>query len=503
MIRKLLFSSASPSVIAHSISSSARLKLWCAVVLLASTSAFAITTDQKANPGLCGLSDDDAAGLSRDLGTDVYAVRVYKDTISGMLHERNFEQLDCVADHARSNQERFPGGMWKLHELYKGLSEPVAQQHATEEDWKRLLELLQSWIAEQPKSITARVALASAWINYAWDARGRGYSDKVSESGWTLFTQRTEEAQRVLKDASETLPAKCPEWYVVMQNVAQNEDWNGAEMRSLFDEAYKFEPGYYYYARALAYLLLPKWGGAPGDTEKFVQEIADHIGREQGDIFYFQVASSNDLICGCQDQPEFSWERIKRGYEASQKQYGLSMLNLNRMAYLAVHYGETDPIFADQAFTRIGDQWDEEVWKSERDFRATQSWATQMVPITIANRAKEAAAQDNLQTPEGARYQLAFEKAYRGLLNECVRTDGANVSEWKGKFETMIMVGGNGFVEDGGIHSVGPIVMCMYQKMRPSHEQRSPLFPPPPKPSYWVRVDLDWSEFAPVAPLGK
>ena len=179
MIRKLLFSSASPSVIAHSISSSARLKLWCAVVLLASTSAFAITTDQKANPGLCGLSDDDTAGLSRDLGTDVYAVRVYKDTISGMLHERNFEQLDCVADHARSNQERFPGGMWKLHELYKGLSEPVAQQHATEEDWKRLLELLQSWIAEQPKSITARVALASAWINYAWDARGRGYSDKV------------------------------------------------------------------------------------------------------------------------------------------------------------------------------------------------------------------------------------------------------------------------------------------------------------------------------------
>ncbi len=320
MIRKLFFSSASPSVIAHSISSSARLKLWCAVVLLASTSAFAITTDQKANPGLCGLSDDDAAGLSRDLGTDVYAVRVYKDTISGMLHERNFEQLDCVADHARSNQERFPGRMWKLDQLYKGLSEPVAQQHATEEDWKRLLELLQSWIAEQPKSITARVALASAWINYAWDARGRGYSDKVSESGWTLFTQRTEEAERVLKDASETLPAKCPEWYVVMQNVAQNEDWNGAECDPS-SKAYKFEPGYYYYARALAYLLLPKWGGAPGDTEKFLQDIADPIGREQGDIFDFQVASSNDLICGCQDLPNF----LGRGSSGAMKHRRNSM----------------------------------------------------------------------------------------------------------------------------------------------------------------------------------
>jgi hypothetical protein len=503
MIRKVLFRAPSYSLIVDSISSSARLKVWCALVLLASTSAFAITADQKPNANLCGLSDNDAAGLSRDLGTDVHAVRVYKDTISRMLHAGNIEQLDCVADRARSNKERFPGGMWKLHELYKGLSEPVPYQHATQEDWKRLLELLQSWVGEHPKSITARVALASALINYAWDARGSGYSDKVSESGWTLFTQRIAEAQQVLKDASEDLSAKCPEWYVVMQNVAQNEDWSIAEMRSLFDEAYKFEPGYYYYGRALAYFLLPKWNGAPGDTEKFVQGISDHIGGEQGDIFYFQVASSNDLICGCEDQPDFSSERIKRGYEASEKRYGLSMVNLNRMAYLAVHYGETDPIFADQAFTRIGDQWDEEVWKSERDFQATKNWATQMVPITIANRAKEAAALDNLRTPEGARYQLAFEKTYRGLLNECVRTDGANVSEWKGKFETMIMVGGNGFVEDGGIHSAGPIVMCIYQKMRASHEQKLALFPPPPKPSYWVRVDLDWGAFAPVASVEK
>jgi hypothetical protein len=503
MIRKLLFSYSSPSGIVDSISSSTRLKVWCALLLLASGSAFAITADQKPNPSLCSLSDEDAAGLSRDVGTDVYAVRAYKDTISRMLHEEKFDQLDCVADRARANKERFPGGMWKLHELYKGLAEPVPHQHATQEDWGHLLELLQSWTEARPKSITARVALASAWINFAWDARGDGYSGKVSESGWTLFTQRTAEAQRALKAASEKLPTKCPEWYVVMQNVAQNENWGVAEMRSLFDEANKFEPGYYYYARSLAYLLLPKWSGAPGDTEKFVQEIADHIGGEQGDIFYFQVASSNDLICGCQDQPDFSWERIKRGYEASEKQYGLSMLNLNRMADLAVHYGDTDPIFADQAFTRIGDQWDEEVWKSERDFRATKSWATQMVPITIASRAKEAAAQDNLRTPEGARYQLAFEKAYRELLNQCVRSDGANVDEWKGKFETMIRVGDNGFVEDGGLRSAGPVVMCIYQKMRASHDQKSPLFPPPPKPSYWVRVDLDWSEFAPVASVKK
>lgn len=287
MIRKVGFSSPSGAGMVSSISS-AMPKICLAAMLLASTCAFAITVDQKPSPGSCGLTEEDSAGLSRNLSVDVYAVREYIDTISRMLHEENFELLDCVADHARSNKERFPGGMWKLHELYKGLSEPVPNQHATQEDWKRLLELLHSWVGAHPKSITARVALAEALIDYAWDARGSGYSDKVSESGWTLFTQRIAQAQRVLKDASEDLPAKCPEWYVGMQNVAQHENWDVLEMRSLFDEANKFEPGYYYYGRAFAYFLLPKWSGAAGATEKFVQEIADHMGGSKATSSIFR-----------------------------------------------------------------------------------------------------------------------------------------------------------------------------------------------------------------------
>lgn len=92
-----------------------------------------------------------------------------------------------------------------------------------------------------------------------------------------------------------------------------------AEARALFEEANKFEPEYSTYARDLAYYLLPRWSGKAGDTEKFVQEIADRIGGDTGDILYFQVAAANYVICGCDQNPQLSWDRIKRGFEASEK----------------------------------------------------------------------------------------------------------------------------------------------------------------------------------------
>jgi hypothetical protein len=480
-------------------SSSTALKAGILGLLLVAASGFAIAADQKSNPNPCNVTEDEAAGLNRDLSTDVRAVHDYASTIAGMLKQEKFEQLDCLADHARSGKERFPGGTWKLHELYGGLYEPVQYPvHATQEDWNDLLAHLRHWRTARPKSITAPVALARAYLIYAHDARGSGYANTVSDSGWKLFGERTAEAKRILDEAS-TLPTKCPEWYVDMLLVAQNQNWNPARARALFEEAFKFEPGYYYDARVLAAYLLPKWSGQEGDTEKFLQETADRIGGDYGDILYFQVASANYVICGCDDNPHLSWERIEKGFEASEKRYGVSMLNLNRIAYLAAHFGKTDPILADKTLTRIGDQWDEETWEQKQDFDMVKKWAAYTAPFAVKLHVMEAAAESNMKSPDGPRYKASFEKTYRGLLQECVRTDGRSVDKWKGTFEVLASVGAKGTVEDNRIYSMGPVVICLNQKLLALHQEKATPFPPPPQAPYWVRLDLDWAEFAPVA----
>src|SRR5256885_15945579 len=104
--------------------------------------------------------------------SDIGAVRAYKETAAQMLHDKKYDELDCFAKGARSTKETLPGGRWKLDVIYGGLDSPVISPiHATDQDWNIHLRTLRQWVSARPKSVTARVALASAMSNYAWYAR--------------------------------------------------------------------------------------------------------------------------------------------------------------------------------------------------------------------------------------------------------------------------------------------------------------------------------------------
>ena len=212
----------------------------------------------------CAFSD-----ATFDPSTDVHGMEEYQYAIAGLLKQEKFAELDCVANAARSSKARFSGGAWKVHMLYFGLAEPQPG-HATEQDWRNHLRRLNQWVAARPNSITAQVALAKSYVNYAWDARGTGYSDTISNSGVKLFHQRLEKA-KVILDGASALHNKCPEWYVVMQQVAQGLSWDLPRTTALFEKAASFEPGYFYYYRAHATILLPKWQGEDGDAARFVE----------------------------------------------------------------------------------------------------------------------------------------------------------------------------------------------------------------------------------------
>ena len=283
-----------------------------------------------------------------------------------------------------------------------------------------------------------------------------------------------------------------------MQAVSINQSWPVTQARTLFEEANKFEPEYYTYARDLAYYLLPKWGGEEGDTEKFVQEIADRVGGDKGDVLYFQVAAASYVICGCDDNPHLSWGRIKLGFEASEKLYGVSMENLNRIAYLASYFGEHDPIYADKIFTRIGSQWDEETWRTREAFERIRGWTSAVAPAAEQIRVIEETAAANERTPEGSHYKTVFEKTYRELIQQCVRSDGEGVPQWKGEFKTLTNLGAKGTIEDVRIQSMGPVVTCLGKTLYTFRQDSTTPFPPPPQAPDWIELHLSWADFAPV-----
>jgi hypothetical protein len=128
------------------------------------------------------------------------------------------------------------------------------------------------------------------------------------------------------------LPSKCPEWYYAMQSVALGQGWDRTKVEELVERAIASEPGYYYYYGAHAYSLMPQWNGEDGDAAKFAEQSADRVGGDAGDILYFQIGAK--IVCAC-NEPEFgrlSWPRLQKGYALLEKQYGVALANLNRLA---------------------------------------------------------------------------------------------------------------------------------------------------------------------------
>jgi hypothetical protein len=428
-------------------------------------------SSQPADPGL--LADD---------ATDVHAVDKYKAAVAHMLQQERFDQLDCLADSLRTSKEKFAGGMWKLHILYGGLEAPL--QHPTTQDWEDHLNRLKHWVSQNPESITARIALAESYLGYAWDARGDGTADTVSENGWQLFSQRAEEARNTLQKAS-TLKTKDPESYVAMESVSLAQGWDREEARSLLEQGFAAEPGYYYVYRMHALYLLPKWFGEDGDTELFAERIANRIGGDPGDAVYFQIAGF--LVCNCNDQPQpshMSWPRIQRGFAGLEKQYGTSLTNLNLLAQMAIKL--KDAVVADQAFKRIGDQWSESSWRTQTYFESSRTWAAQVAPSMTAKRSIEDEAAANQATPDGSRYQAAFEKSFAGLMQQCTpRREGDDTP-----FEMLIQVGEGGTVKRLMTDPSTAVSTCLFQNLMNFQMTNVAPFPPPPKAPYWVRMNL-------------
>jgi hypothetical protein len=286
--------------------------------------------------------------------------------IREQFKRQQFGVIDRQARKARTNRERMPGGYWKLNAIYTAVSDPEGEVQATDGQWEDHIAELRAWVRAQPKSITARVALANSLIDYAWKARGTGFSGTVTEIGWKLFSKRLAEAERVLTEAG-ALREKCPHWYLLMLQLAQIQG-SAEQFEALFRQAVEMEPTYYYFYRVKATTLLPRWHGQPGDWEKFADVSAQEVGGYEGDIIFFLIythmSSYHDLTF--MNEHHQAWPRLLAGFRGMEKLYGLSPQRLNEACLFAISLGDTQT--AKELFDRIGNQYDLSVWHSIQTF---------------------------------------------------------------------------------------------------------------------------------------
>jgi hypothetical protein len=298
----------------------------------------------------------------------------YVAEINSDLAAGRFTSLDSTAARLRVSKERFPGGAWKLNALYAGLQAPPARESASDAEWQTHLAKLQTWVDQVPNSITARVALGDALVNYAWSARGQGYADTVTERGARLFEERSELARQVLDDAAK-LDAKCPHWYVAMLRIGLGTGLEQSHFNKLFDEAAALEPTYYYFHRVKAMYLMPRWYGEQGDWEKFADESAKKVGGDAGAILYYMIVSHMRERYGTSffARNQVSWQKTKEGFDSLERSYGVDSNRLNEVCLLSVL--AEDQAAAKNFFDRIGENWSATVWQSKNKYDVYKAWA--------------------------------------------------------------------------------------------------------------------------------
>ncbi len=120
-----------------------------------------------------------------------------------MLRDRKFLALEKYLDGLLKSRERDKNGESLLYNAYISLAEPKDFEYAAEE----LLGKLQEWVTAVPDSHFANALLGSFYVNYAWLARGTGFSQAVTSSGSGLYQERLRQAEDYLEKAYERDPS--------------------------------------------------------------------------------------------------------------------------------------------------------------------------------------------------------------------------------------------------------------------------------------------------------
>jgi hypothetical protein len=154
-------------------------------------------------------------------------------------------------DKAMPAQEAYDAASFALqvtdnrHRLYQGV-----------------YNVLQPFFENWPNEYKTWLLKGQANIHMAWDARGFGWSDSVTDEGWKLFNERLATAREALEHAW-VLNQKDPAIAQARMVVARGEGGNQNTMELWFDRAMAVNTNDYAVCEEKLTYLEPKWYGTP------------------------------------------------------------------------------------------------------------------------------------------------------------------------------------------------------------------------------------------------
>jgi hypothetical protein len=140
---------------------------------------------------------------------------------------------------------------------------------------------VEKWHAAAPQDAGANLVRGIVQMGYAWEARGQGYADDVTEEAWAVFHGRLAEAEEFLQEAARRDPSDAAPWaYLALS--ARGLGLEPPEIRRRYDEARRRDPQGWSAARFALESLAEKWSGTHEEMFAFAREAAAAGGDGSG-----------------------------------------------------------------------------------------------------------------------------------------------------------------------------------------------------------------------------
>ncbi len=317
-------------------------------------------TESNASPG--ATERDEGAGYAdpRDavLLPERIAQRDYIREVSELLKARQFDELNAIYKELIESKARFATGDPKLAWYYYGVTSwqicPPNQRPLA------LFKLLRDWKELHPDVLAPKLAEAIVQHDYAWYARGGGFAHTVTPENAKRYEDRLVKTRELLLEAFD-VQGQDPHLHVVEIDVARSSGSGVAKMREQLDKAVAIDPDYLPAYRSMAFSLLQRWYGAPGDLEAFLDEAVERTKEKWGQSLYALLAVySNREGDQIFTNTDVEWRRMKAGFEDLRQRFPEVMLYPNLYSQYALYADDRET--AARVFNEIGDRFDRQTW---------------------------------------------------------------------------------------------------------------------------------------------
>lgn len=224
-------------------------------------------------------------------------------------------------------------------------------------DRKKLCDrLLPVWEQAMAGATGPLVFKGALYARYAWDARGSGYANTVTNDGWKLMRERLDVAQKALEKAYAMDPAD-PRAAREMMTIELGQGEGRERMELWWKRAMQADPDNYAACTSKLYYLEPKWYGSADAMIDFGRECL-RGGNWEGRIPFVLVDAHEDLSKYASDPDEYYtkpevWKDLKSVYEPFLARYPNAVWDRSYFAWYATQCGQWDE--AKKQFDLLGD----------------------------------------------------------------------------------------------------------------------------------------------------